>query len=86
MIQSFVLVFELDLPQEKVVLDVLLEHLLREVGLELVADDEGDLLKDLEEVSDHDLLATHGQADLLLYGGHIAAREQELVDIGNLSF
>jgi hypothetical protein len=44
MVEAFVLVLQLDLPEQEVVLDVLLQHLLRKVGLQLVANDESDLL------------------------------------------
>ena len=44
MVEAFVLVLQLDLPQQEVVLDVLLQHLLRKVRLQLVANDESDLL------------------------------------------
>lgn len=85
-VQPFVLVLEFDLAEEEVVLYVLFEHGLGEVGLEFVPDDLGDFLEDLEEVSHHDLLPPHGQPDLLLDGGHIAAGQQELVNIRDLPF
>jgi hypothetical protein len=44
MVEAFVLVLQLDLPEQEVVLDVLLQHLLRKVRLQLVANDESDLL------------------------------------------
>ena len=74
-VETFVLVFQLDLSQQEVVLDVLLQHLLREISFQFVSDDLCDLLQNFEEISDDYLFSAHGEADFFLDGGDVCAGE-----------
>jgi hypothetical protein len=85
-VQTLLLRFQFYLPQQEIVLYVLLQHLLREVGLEFVPDDLRDAFEDLDEFRYDDGPAAHGEAYLLLDGGDVAAVEQELIDVRDLAF
>lgn len=85
-VHALLLLLELHLPQQEIVLDVLFEHLLRQVCLELVLNDPRYLLEDTDELRHHDLLAAHCQPDFFLYRGNVSTGDQERVDVVYLSF